>query len=136
MKNNNNDSKSKTLEKYSGQYTDTKLWSKIARFAKNAGMDCVYCVLFLVNVMKSKDVPLVDKALIVGALGYFISPLDLIPDLMIGTGYIDDVGMLMYAITKINSDITPTVQENAKKNARKKLHEYFDFKDEDFNPKF
>lgn len=132
MKNNNNDSKSKTLEKYSGQYNETKLWSKISRFAKNAGMECVYYVLLLVNMLESKEVSLVDKAIIIGALGYFISPLDLIPDLMIGTGYIDDVGMLMYALNRISSDITPSI----KSKARKKLHEYFDFNDDDFNPKF
>ncbi len=131
MKSNNSNSKSKTLEKYSGQYNDSKLSSKIARFAKSAGMECVYYVLLLVSIMKSKDVPLSDKAIIVGALGYFISPLDLIPDLMIGTGYIDDAGMLYYALTTISSRITPAIRRDALKS----LHKYFDFRDEDFKPK-
>ena len=131
MKSNNSNSKSKTLEKYRGQYNDSKLSSKIARFAKSAGMECVYYVLLLVSIMKSKDVPLSDKAIIVGALGYFISPLDLIPDLMIGTGYIDDAGMLYYALTTISSRITPAIRRDAIKS----LHKYFDFRDEDFKPK-
>ena len=129
---NNNDSISKTLEKYKGQHSDTKLWSKIARFAKSAGMECVYYVLLLVNVMKSKEIRWEDKTLIMGALGYFISPLDLIPDIMVGTGYIDDIGMLAFVLSKISSLITPTII----RDARNKLHEYFDFKDEEFNPKF
>jgi uncharacterized membrane protein YkvA (DUF1232 family) len=127
----NNISQSKTLEKYKGQYSETKLMSKIARFAKNAGMQCVYDVLVLANVMKSKEVTIAEKAMIIGALGYFICPLDLIPDLMIGTGYIDDIGMLVYVLKSIQSKITPTIE----RNARNKLHEYFDFRDEDFKPK-
>jgi uncharacterized membrane protein YkvA (DUF1232 family) len=131
MKTNNDNSKSKTLEKYRGQYNDAKLSSKIARFAKSAGMECVYYVLLLVSIMKSKDVKLKDKIIIGGALGYFISPLDLIPDLMIGTGYLDDVGMLYYALTTISSQITPAIRRDAIKS----LHKYFDFRDEDFKPK-
>ena len=131
MKSNNSNSKSKTLEKYRGQYNDSKLSSKIARFAKSAGMECVYYVLLLVSIMKSKDVHWQDKITIVGALGYFISPLDLIPDLMIGTGYLDDVGMLYYALTTISTQITPAIRRDAIKS----LHKYFDFRDEDFKPK-
>lgn len=131
MKKNNTAPQKKNLEKYQGQYSDSKLSSKIARFAKNAGMDCVYYVLLLVSIMKSKEVPLGDKAIIVGALGYFISPLDLIPDIMIGTGYIDDAGMLIYALNTISSKITPSIRNEAIKS----LHKYFDFRDEDFKPK-
>lgn len=129
---NNSDSKLKTLEKYKGQYSESKLWSKISRFAKNAGMDCVYYVLLVVNMMTSKEISPGDKAVIIGALGYFICPLDLIPDLMIGTGYLDDAGMLILALNRISSSITPSIMSKS----REKLHEYFDFKDEDFHPKF
>ena len=127
----NTTSQKKQLEKYKGQYSESKLSSKIARFAKNAGMDCVYYVLLLVSIMKSKEVTWGDKAIIAGALGYFISPLDLIPDLMIGTGYIDDAGMLYYALTTISSKITPAIRRDAIKS----LHKFFDFRDEDFKPK-
>ena len=137
MKKNNKDteSKSATLKKYKGQYSETKLMSKIARFAKSAGMECVYYVLLLVNIVKSKEVSAVDKAIVIGALGYFIVPFDLIPDLMIGTGYIDDIGMLTYALSVVSAKITPSVMETAKSDAKKSLHKYFDFKDEDFKPK-
>ena len=128
---NNKGSKTQTLGKHEGQYSETKLTSKIARFAKSAGMECVYNVLLLFKMMKSQEVSLGDKAIIVGALGYFIAPLDLIPDLMIGTGYIDDAGMLIYALNTISSKITPSIRNAAKKD----LHKYFDFKDEDFHPK-
>lgn len=128
---NNTAAKKKNLDKYQSQYSEAKLSSKIARFAKSAGMECVYYVLLLVSIMKSKEVPLGDKAIIVGALGYFISPLDLIPDLMIGTGYIDDAGMLLYALNTISSRITPSIR----KDAINSLHKYFDFRDEEFQPK-
>ncbi len=128
---NNTESKSTTLKKYEGQYNENKLMSKLARFAKSAGMECVYYTLLLTNVIKSKEVSGVNKAIIFGALGYFIVPLDLIPDLMIGAGYIDDVGMLVYALNTVRSQITPSIRNAAIKS----LHNYFDFKDEDFHPK-
>lgn len=131
VKKDNSDSEAKILGKYEGQYSETKLTSKITRFARNAGMECVYNVLLLFKMMKSKEVSLGDKAIIIGALGYFIAPLDLIPDLMIGTGYIDDAGMLVYALSLVSSKITPSIRNEAKKE----LHKYFDFKDEDFHPK-
>jgi uncharacterized membrane protein YkvA (DUF1232 family) len=48
-------------------------------------------------------VPLMLKLIPLGALAYVISPIDLIPDLFIGLGQLDDIGILMTAITAFNS---------------------------------
>lgn len=41
-----------------------------------------------------------DKAIIIGALGYLISPLDVIPDAIPIAGLGDDVAVLLYVLRK------------------------------------
>ncbi|MFJ5713542.1 YkvA family protein [Neobacillus sp. NPDC093127] len=42
---------------------------------------------------------------VIGALLYFVSPLDLIPDFIIGMGFIDDAAVIAYALKKISTEI-------------------------------
>ncbi|GAA3319348.1 hypothetical protein GCM10020331_025870 [Ectobacillus funiculus] len=44
-------------------------------------------------VLQRPDVPKRVKLTIVGALAYFIAPVDAIPDIMAGLGYTDDLGV-------------------------------------------
>jgi uncharacterized membrane protein YkvA (DUF1232 family) len=48
-------------------------------------------------------------------LGYFILPLDVIPDLMPAIGYSDDLGVLAAAVVAVASSIKPEHTEKAKK---------------------
>ncbi|WP_164999553.1 YkvA family protein [Salinicola tamaricis] len=50
--------------------------------------------LQLYFVLKRPDVPIWAKSTIIGALGYFISPLDAIPDVIAGVGFTDDASVL------------------------------------------
>ena len=72
--------------------------------------------------MLDGDVPLKDKAIVVGALGYFILPFDFIPDMLGPLGYTDDMGALVLALKTIWTNITPKVKEQA----LQKLREWFD----------
>lgn len=60
-----------------------------------------------------------DKAIILGALGYFITPLDLIPDITPGVGYSDDMMALIFALKKVSMHITEDDRQEAKKILRK-----------------
>ena len=59
-----------------------------------------------------------NKALIIGSLGYFISPIDLIPDYIPFLGLSDDVAFLMFTYYKINSIIDDEIRDNAKKKIK------------------
>lgn len=120
-----------TFDKYKNDYNEQSLMSKISRFAKNAGLNTTYYVLLLYNMLISKAISIADKALVVGALGYFISPFDVIPDFFIG-GFVDDVSTLTLALTTVANSITPAI----KKIAKKELHKWFDFKDEELDDKY
>lgn len=46
------------------------------------------------------------KAVLFGALAYFVMPADLIPDFIAGLGFTDDATVLMAAITAIRGHLT------------------------------
>lgn len=120
------------LKKYERLYSEESLMTKISRFAKKAGLNTTYYVLLLYQLLITEKTPLKDKAIVIGALGYFICPIDLIPDIMIGTGFLDDASILMYALTTISSSITPEIRLDA----RKRLHQIFEFDDSELNDTF
>ena len=84
--------------KYSDKYSASGFVEKISHIAKRAGAKLVYAALILYYTLQSKDVPLKDKAIIIGALGYLISPFDVIPDAIPIAGLGDDVAVLLYVL--------------------------------------
>ena len=59
-------------------------------------------------------VKLIDKAIIIGALGYLISPFDIFPDLFPLLGFIDDIAVLMLVFYRISTNIDDEVKRKAK----------------------
>ncbi|PEO50494.1 hypothetical protein CN563_02685 [Bacillus sp. AFS026049] len=49
------------------------------KFGKKAGVKVVYVALLLFYTLQKPTTPVWAKTVIVGALGYFILPIDLIP---------------------------------------------------------
>ena len=112
----------KDLEKYTSFFSDDKFWHKLARAFKKAGIKVVYAALVLFYSLQDPRISKRDKALIIGALGYMISPLDVIPDAIPIAGLTDDFAVLMYVLKKVWTDIDPTIVEQAKE----KLSKWFD----------
>lgn len=118
----------KDVEKYSGNYSEEGLWNKLAKFAKKAGIKVVNVTLLLYYVLTCDEVEQKEKLLIMGALGYLILPLDLIPDSIPGLGFTDDLAALLYAYNSVKAHVTPEMEEKAKKQ----LQEWFgEFDDQD-----
>lgn len=55
------------------------------------------------------------KASVAGALVYFVSPVDAIPDALIGIGYTDDAAVVMGTAKAIGSALKPRHYRKAKK---------------------
>ncbi|MBP1995856.1 YkvA family protein [Paenibacillus eucommiae] len=98
---------------FSRKYTESSFWRKLQKFAKNAGTKVVYVALLLYYVLQSSNVPLKAKAVIIGALGYFIAPIDAIPDIMVGIGYADDFSILLGALVSVAMYVDKDVKEKA-----------------------
>ena len=111
----------RNLENYSDIFSDGKFWKKIGNVARKAGIKVIYCALVLYYALQSPLISSKEKLLILGALGYFILPIDLIPDFLPAVGFTDDIAALIFAIIKLNKSI----DESVKEQARAKLHEWF-----------
>ncbi len=109
------------FDPYKKKFSENKLWKKITVQVKKIGMKTVYMALLLFYAYKRKDTPLWAKNIVLGTLGYFISPIDIIPDLTPFLGYTDDAGMLALGLVIISSYI----DQDVKTNAREKLRSWF-----------
>ena len=108
--------------KYKDDYTSEGFIDKISRIAKRAGAKLVYVALILYYTLQSNDVSVKDKAIIIGALGYRISPLDIIPDAIPIAGLGDDLAVLLYVVKKVWGEVPDSVREKA----HAKLSKWFD----------
>lgn len=117
----------KDYTSYQRNYSDEKLWKKVTSVARKAGIKTVYAALLLYYVATGKEVSVADKAKIYGALGYFILPLDVVPDLAPLVGYTDDLTALLWALHAVWANVTPEVREKA----QAKLSEWFGKPEED-----
>ena len=109
-------------EKYTDDFSDGKFWDKIKEVAKKIGLKTTSYALILYYVLQKKEVPFKDKMLITGCLGYFILPIDLIPDFIPIAGYTDDVAGMIFAIKKCMD----YVDDEIKQNVSSKLVAWFD----------
>lgn len=107
---------------YSNKFTNGDFIEKISRIAKRAGAKLVYASLILYYTLQSDKVSVKDKAIIIGALGYLISPLDVIPDAIPIAGLGDDLAVLIYVLNKVWGDVSEDIKEKAKN----KLSKWFD----------
>ena len=108
------------LNYYASYYNPRSLFDKIGKFAKKAGVKTVYIVLILYYATFDKNLPVKDRLMVIAALGYFIIPVDLIPDALPG-GFADDAAALLYVVKHIWKNLSPEVFTKA----RKKLSEWF-----------
>ncbi|MBQ5495208.1 MAG: DUF1232 domain-containing protein [Prevotella sp.] len=107
---------------YANRFSQSDFVEKISRIAKRAGAKLVYAALILYYTLQSDKVSKTDKAIIIGALGYMISPLDVIPDAIPIAGLTDDLAVLLYVLKKVWTDIDPAIMDQAKK----RLSKWFD----------
>ena len=109
----NNKLNKKDLPKYAGNYSGSKLREKLAAVAKNLGSKTLWYVLLLYYTLDSHEVSLGNKAIIMGALGYLILPLDLIPDVIPVLGLADDAAAIKLAYDTVKASITPSIERKA-----------------------
>lgn len=103
----------KDIEKYQEHYSEPKFAGKLAKVAKSAGRKMVYAALLLYYVLKSPSVKKGDKTTIIGALGYFILPLDILPDFVPMVGFTDDLSAILLALHAVWKNITPEIKAMA-----------------------
>lgn len=102
-------------------YFDDKFWSKLMKYSKKAGEKTVYTSLLLYFTAQNPAVPKSAKLTILGALGYLILPVDVIPDFIPVIGLADDASIIAYALYQVLSHI----DEPTKQRAHNKMNSWF-----------
>ena len=95
-------------------YNEGAFWQKISFIAKTAGLKLIYISLLLYYTLSSSNVSKMDRALIIGSLGYFIFPLDIIPDYIPFVGYTDDLTILLCAYRRVSANLNDDIRNKAK----------------------
>lgn len=100
--------------KYTDEYSEEEFWKKIKSVLKSAGLTAIYKALQLYYVMLKPECPMHIKAAIITTLGYFISPIDLIPDAIPVVGFSDDIMAISSALIWAQCYVDEEVKRNAK----------------------
>ena len=93
------------------------LWPKVREtvgkipFTEEA-VAAYYCAI-------DRRTPLAAKAILMGALAYFVMPADVIPDFIAGFGYTDDAAVLIAAIKAIRDNLRPEHRGKAREFLKK-----------------
>lgn len=69
--------------------------------------------VMMVRLMRDPRVSAKTKLLVGAVIAYFLSPIDLIPDLLGGLGLIDDLAIALYAIEEMRGGVPAAVLEEA-----------------------
>ena len=102
---------------YATDFREDSLWDKLRNFGKTVGRELVEKVLTMYYALQDKDTPVWARTILIAALGYFICPIDAIPDVIPGIGYADDAGAIALALGAVAVHIKPEHKQRAKEKA-------------------
>ena len=102
--------------RFERHYDEDSFWKKIRHIAAHVGRKVLYPALQLYFLLQAKDVPAKAKTLIVGALGYLILPVDVMPDFIPALGFTDDLTALIMTLHTLNKYLTPEINQKAKEH--------------------
>lgn len=106
------------VDKFAKNYSDAGLFDKITGSVKKAGLALIYKALQLFYVAKNPNVPMKIRAAIIAPLGYFISPIDFVPDITPFVGFTDDAGIIAAAMVIAHAYIDDEVRRKARDSIR------------------
>lgn len=87
------------------EYVEENLWTKVERIGKKISF--AKDIKALYNYMTDPSVAWYRKSIVIGALVYFIMPIDSIPDLAPLIGYLDDLGVITAVLKYLGSELIP-----------------------------
>jgi uncharacterized membrane protein YkvA (DUF1232 family) len=116
----------KHLDTYAKRFSVPAFWAFLSRNARRLGLKVAYAALLMFYAYNRKETPRWARRIVLGSLGYLLTPLDALPDLTPFVGYTDDLGILSFGLVTIAA----YVNEEVKKQARGRLRSWFGSYDE------
>ena len=88
-------------------------WPKLGRVASRIPFaDQVVAVYF---AARDHETPMAAKGIMMGALAYFVMPIDAIPDVLAGIGFTDDAAVIAAVIATLGANVRKRHREAAEK---------------------
>jgi uncharacterized membrane protein YkvA (DUF1232 family) len=93
---------------------ERRFWTKLRRvlaripFAEDL-LSGYYCAL-------DRDTPTRVRAVLLGAIAYFVLPADAVPDLFVGLGFTDDAAVIAAALTAVGRHLQPRHRAQARES--------------------
>lgn len=104
------------IKSYRDLFSENKFTELVMNKATKVGTKVLYTGLLLFHAYRRQETPIWAKNIIIGTLGYLVTPIDVIPDLTPVLGYTDDLGVLSFGLVTIASYINNEVKEKATTN--------------------
>ena len=73
--------------------------------------------------MLDPQTPRAARMTLIGALAYFVMPIDLIPDFIVSLGFVDDASVLTAALAAVGGSIRPEHREAARRALKKDIED-------------
>ena len=74
----------------------SKIWNKLQLF---------FSLIKDYIIGEYRDIPFASIIAIAAGLSYFLTPIDLMPDIIPGIGYIDDIAVISFIYSQLLSDL-------------------------------
>ena len=95
----------------------TGFWPKLGRVASRIPFaDQVVAVYY---AARDPETPMAAKGIMLGALAYFVMPIDAIPDVLAGIGFTDDAAVITAVIATLGANVRKRHREAAEKAIEK-----------------
>lgn len=101
-------------EEYGEYYNEEEFQKKLSNLPNTIGRKVIEQALTLYVLVRDPKVPKMPKASIIAALGYFILPVDFIPDFLPG-GFLDDLAVMSIVVAQLRTYTNPEILAQVEK---------------------
>jgi len=108
------------MYEYEQYFSVDGLMDKVSQLTGDACCELIEKVLTLYVLLIQGDVATATKVFIISALGYFICPIDAVPDVLPIVGYSDDLAI----VAALLSQLDDLVNANVKKEVKRLMPEF------------
>lgn len=105
--------------RFEAHYKEKGFWAKVRRFSRKGSRTTLENALKLYYAARDPDTPGWARKVMYSALGYWILPMDAIPDLLPAAGFTDDIGVMTLALATVALHITDTHQHKARETLKR-----------------
>lgn len=108
-------------------FSDEGFFHTVKKYGTKMGYKGLHAAATLYTALKSPNMSKANKMIILGALGYFIFPFDVVADLLPVVGLSDDVVIMTAALTKVFMSIDDEMKEEAHTLLKKTLGDRYNY---------